>query len=100
MPDRRLGLIDYGACAKMSAPDREAFAKLLVAIAEQDDDATVQAMKEFGVTSTKGDKQYLLTYALVMFHRGFHPEDMYGRCGVPEEITPLDLDQYLAGLDT
>ena len=80
MPDRRLGLIDYGACATMSEEHREGFAKLLVAIAEKDDDKTIEAMKEFGITSTKNDRKYLLTYALVMFHRGFHPDDVSPNC--------------------
>merc|ERR1712224_628296 len=39
MPDGRLGLIDYGAVMRLSVEQRTALARLLVAIADEDDDA-------------------------------------------------------------
>ncbi|CAE7280070.1 pyrBI [Symbiodinium microadriaticum] len=39
MPDGKLGLIDYGACSRLSKEQRTNIAKLLVAIADENDDA-------------------------------------------------------------
>eukprot|EP00913_Durusdinium_trenchii_P019409 g18247.t1 len=39
MPDGKLGLIDYGACMRLTATQRTCIAKLLIAIADEDDEA-------------------------------------------------------------
>ena len=83
MDDGRLGLIGYGATATLTHAQRTALAQLLIAISDQDDSATVQACKGFGLRSKRGDPAYLLPYALMCFHRGMHPEDMRG-VGVPQ----------------
>ena len=88
MEDGRLGLIDYGACDMLDHDKREAFARLCVALADQDDPGTIKAFKDFGVSSEKNDDRFLLCYAMLCYHRGFHPDDMK-RCGVPEDVGPL-----------
>ena len=98
MEDGRLGLIDYGACDMLDHDKREAFARLCVALADQDDPGTIKAFKDFGVSSEKNDDRFLLCYAMLCYHRGFHPDDMK-RCGVPDDVGPLDLELYLQKFD-
>jgi aarF domain-containing kinase len=98
LDDGRLGLIDYGACDRLSLDQRKAFARLCVGLADKDDDKTVEAMKEFGFSSEKNDTRFLLAYAMLCYHRGFHPDDM-AKCEIPPEIGPLDVELYLNKFD-
>ena len=94
MEDGRLGLIDYGGVATMDKNQRKTLAKLLVAISDQDDDKTIQYVKEFGMTSAKSDRTFMLAYALMCFHRGLNMDDM-ARVGVPKDIAPLEVEIWL-----
>merc|ERR1712139_546396 len=94
MEDGRLGLIDYGGVATMDKNQRKTLAKLLVAISDQDDDKTIQYVKEFGMTSAKSDRTFMLAYALMCFHRGLNMDDM-ARVGVPKDIAPLEVEILL-----
>ena len=98
MEDGRLGLIDYGACDVLDHDKREAFARLCVALADKDDPGTIKAFKDFGVSSENNDDRFLLCYAMLCYHRGFHPDDMK-RCGIPDDVGPLDLELYLNKFD-
>lgn len=98
MPDGRLGLIDYGAAARITIPQRMALAKLLVAISDKDDDAIIKYCAEFGLRSKNLDRTFMLGYAFICFHRGFNPDDML-HAGIPPEVSILELDMFMNKLD-
>eukprot|EP00946_MAST-07B_sp_MAST-7B-sp1_P000878 g878.t1 len=99
MDDGRLGLIDYGACDSLTHRQREAFAKLLIALADEDDDATITAFQEFGFRTKKSNRTYLLAYANMCYHRGLHPDDM-ARVGVDPDVPPMQVEMWLDKLDS
>lgn len=98
MDDGRLGLIDYGACDSLTHAQRDAFARLCIALADGNDKETIQAFKDFGVSSEKDNEMFLLAYAMMCYHRGFNPDDM-NRVGVPEEVGPMEIETYLNKFD-
>eukprot|EP00966_Prymnesium_polylepis_P088112 2039168-Prymnesium_polylepis.1 len=109
MPDGRLGLIDYGACATVSVQQREALARILVAISDWDrgdsgrsarklEDDIIAAAALLGMVPQRGSRIFVLGYALLIFHRGPDVRDLQ-RIGVPPHVPPIGVDQYLSGLD-
>src|SRR5690606_12566836 len=98
MDDGRLGLIDYGAGARMTIEQRRNFAHLLIAISEYHEDDIIYWMQKVGISSKKLDRVYMLAYGLLCFHRGYNEEDMR-KVGIPKEIGVMDLDAYLNDLD-
>ena len=97
MVDGRLALIDYGACCRLSRPEQRAFARLIVAIADGDDDGTVAAFVALGAKTKNMDAHFLLGNAVLCFHRGAHPDDLK-RLGIPENI--LLFDAHMAEYDS
>jgi len=100
LPDGRLGLIDYGAVMRLAEEQRTAIAKLMVAIADEDDDAVPAAFWACGFKSKKSSPKLALLLAHVFFNRGPHPADMNRlapKVGMPQDIDILTLDQYLRG---
>lgn len=49
VPDGRLGLIDYGQVKRMTLEDRIKYAKLIIGLADNDDQRILQAFKDIGV---------------------------------------------------
>ena len=97
--DGKLGLVDYGACAELTHAQRRALARLIVAICDGDDDGVLDACSDFGFTSVKMDRVYMLAYAQICFHRGYNMADMR-RVGVPSDVGMAQLDLWLAKRDT
>jgi len=100
LPDDRLGLIDYGATLKLTEAQRESFAKLVIAIADEDDDAVPPAFWASGFKSARQDPRLALLLAHVFFNRGPFPEDLNRlapRVGMPLNPDLLTLDSYLRG---
>ena len=58
--DGKLGLVDYGACAELTHTQRRALARLIVAICDGDDDGVLDACSDFGFTSVRMDRVYML----------------------------------------
>ncbi len=98
MDDGRLGLVDYGVTVTLTDKQRAALARLIIAITDKDDEGIVKAMISFGFSSQENDPRSLLPYALMCFHRGMHPEDML-RAGIPENMHPFDVADYLRSFD-
>jgi len=100
MSDGKLGLIDYGACMRLSEEQRTNIAKLLVAIADEDDDAVPPAFHACGFKSKNNDWRLALLLAHVFFNRGPFPYDMNRlapKVGMPRDADILTLDQYIRG---
>ena len=98
MPDGRLGLIDYGATAEMDKKNREALAKIIVAVKDSDEKSIITSMKDFGISSKKMNRIFMLGYANICFNRGYNMADMYA-IGVPRDVGVADLEMYLNKLD-
>merc|ERR1711920_1038573 len=100
LPDGRLGLIDYGAVLRLTEELRTSVARLMVAIAEEDDDAVPQAMWECGFRSQSQDWRLALLMAHMFFNRGPWPYDMNRlapKIGMPKDASILTLDRYTRG---
>ncbi|CAK9062084.1 unnamed protein product, partial [Durusdinium trenchii] len=100
MPDGKLGLIDYGACMRLTATQRTCIAKLLIAIADEDDEAVPPAFWACGFRSKNQDPRLALLLAHVFFNRGPYPYDMNRlepKVGMPVDIDIMTLDSYLRG---
>lgn len=100
MPDGKLGLIDYGACSRLSKEQRTNIAKLLVAIADENDDAVPAAFWACGFRSRNQDRRLALLLAHVFFNRGPYPYDMNRlapKVGMPMDVDLMTLDSYLRG---
>eukprot|EP00929_Paragymnodinium_shiwhaense_P014803 TRINITY_DN122766_c0_g1_i1.p1 TRINITY_DN122766_c0_g1~~TRINITY_DN122766_c0_g1_i1.p1 ORF type:complete len:566 (-),score=105.75 TRINITY_DN122766_c0_g1_i1:59-1756(-) len=100
MKDGRLGLIDYGAVMRLTVEQRISLARLLVAIADEDDDAVPAAFFASGFRSEKSDWRLALLMAHVSFNRGPWPYDMNRlapKIGMPRDPDVVTLDQYLRG---
>lgn len=100
MPDGRLGLIDYGAVMRLTVEQRTSIAKLLVAIADEDDDAVPPAFWAAGFRSKKQNPKLALLLAHVFFNRGPFPADMNRlapKVGMPLDVDIMTLDQYIRG---
>merc|ERR1719446_326215 len=100
MSDGKLGLIDYGACMRLSEEQRTNIAKLLVAIADEDDDAVPPAFHACGFKSKNNDWRLALLLAHVFFNRGPFPYDMNRlapKVGMPRDADIMTLDQYIRG---
>eukprot|EP00927_Polykrikos_kofoidii_P051875 TRINITY_DN45651_c0_g1_i1.p1 TRINITY_DN45651_c0_g1~~TRINITY_DN45651_c0_g1_i1.p1 ORF type:complete len:527 (+),score=65.20 TRINITY_DN45651_c0_g1_i1:79-1659(+) len=67
LPDGRLGLIDFGQVKRIDSSTRRQLARLLVSVADGDRHATVVALTELGVRSTKMDPYFLETNARLFF---------------------------------
>lgn len=100
MPDGRLGLIDYGAVMRLTVEQRNNIARLLSAIADEDDDAVPEAFWACGFRSRRQDWRLALLLAHVFFNRGPFPYDMNRlapKVGMPMDIDVLTLDGYIRG---
>merc|ERR1712014_511929 len=95
MTNGKIGLIDYGACMRLSMKQRIGVARLFVAIADEDDDAVPQAFWACGFKSKKMDRRLALLLAHVSFNRGPFPYDMNRlapKVGLPPEPTVMDIE--------
>ena len=100
MPDGKLGLIDYGACMRLTAEQRSSIAHLLIAIADEDDEAVPPAFWACGFRSKNQDPRLALLLAHVFFNRGPYPYDMNRlapKVGMPIDADIMTLDSYLRG---
>jgi aarF domain-containing kinase len=100
MKDGRVGLIDYGACMRLSRQQRIDIARLLIAIADNDDAAVPPAFWACGFKSKKQDTRLALLLAHMSFNRGPYPEDLKRLApivGLPPEPTVMDLESYVRG---
>jgi len=102
LEDGKLGLVDYGAAASLSVPQRRAFAQLIVALADDDDEAVLEACAcdDLGFASLRDDRTYVLARALMCFHRGQHLDDLQQRAGVPPEVGAEELHGWLQSRDS
>jgi aarF domain-containing kinase len=99
MSDGRLGLIDYGGAAELGNKERGALARLLLAIAGRDEGATIRSMNELGFRTESNDRQYMLSYAYICFHKGYADMEAFYSLGVPRTVGVSDLELYLNGRD-
>jgi aarF domain-containing kinase len=76
LDDGRLGLIDYGAVLRLDAELRTNIARLIVAIADEDDDEVAHLMYECGFRSKNQNPKLALLLAHMFFNRGPWPADM------------------------
>jgi aarF domain-containing kinase len=100
MKDGKLGLVDYGACMRLTKEQRICIARLLVAVADNDDDAVPMAFWACGFKSKKQDSRLALLLAHMSFNRGPYPEDLKRLApivGLPPEPTVMDLEAYVRG---
>lgn len=100
LQDGRLGLIDYGAVMRLTSEQRTNIAKLMVAIADEDDDAVPPAFWACGFKSKRSNPKLALLLAHVFFNRGPFPADMNRlapKVGMPQDVDIMTLDQYLRG---
>lgn len=98
MRDGRLGLIDYGACMRLTQQQRLSIARLFVAIANEDDDAVPPAFWQCGFKSKRMDRRLALLLAHVSFNRGPYPADMIrlaGKVGLPKNPSVMDIEAYV-----
>mmetsp|Transcript_12349 Transcript_12349/g.18653 ORF Transcript_12349/g.18653 Transcript_12349/m.18653 type:complete len:579 (+) Transcript_12349:44-1780(+) len=63
----QLGLIDYGQVKTISKEERLVFCRLILALADDDKDGVVKALKEAGYKSQKMDEDIMYTYARVAY---------------------------------
>lgn len=89
--DGRIGLVDYGAACRLTEAERAAFADLIIALADGDDQGAVRAFAECGFKSEKMNPHFILAYATVCFHRGFHMEDLE-RLNLPTDPAVFDFE--------
>merc|ERR1712070_929705 len=68
--DGKIGLVDYGACMRLTEEQRTNIAKLFIAIADEDDDAVPAAFHACGFKSKNNDPRLALLLAHVFFNRG------------------------------
>mmetsp|Transcript_63670 Transcript_63670/g.180834 ORF Transcript_63670/g.180834 Transcript_63670/m.180834 type:complete len:196 (-) Transcript_63670:86-673(-) len=100
MPDGRLGLLDYGAVMRLDEGQRTSVARLLVAVADEDDDAVAPALWACGFRSKRQDPRLALLLAHVFFNRGPFPCDMNRlapKVGMPLDVDIMTLDKYMRG---
>merc|ERR1711906_76325 len=100
LPDGRVGLIDYGAVLRLSEELRTNISKMIVAIADEDDDAVPTAFWACGFKSQNQDPRLALLLAHIFFNRGPWPRDMNRlapRIGMPKDAGILTLDRYTRG---
>jgi len=100
MPDGKLGLIDYGACMRLTEEQRSNIAHLLIAIADEDDEAVPPAFWACGFRSKNQDPRLALLLAHVFFNRGPYAYDMNRlapKVGMPVDADIMTLDSYLRG---
>jgi aarF domain-containing kinase len=76
LEDGRLGLIDYGAVLRLDAKLRTDIARLIVAIADEDDDEVAPLMHKCGFRSENHNPKLALLMAHMFFNRGPWPADM------------------------
>lgn len=100
LKDGRLGLVDYGAVLRLSREMQSNLARLIISIAEEDDDATPHLMFECGFRSAKMDHRLALLMAHVCFNRGPHPDDLNRlapKVGMPANPSLQTLDEFVQG---
>lgn len=68
-PDGRLGLIDYGQVKRLTLAQRLRFAKLIVAMSENDEEETAKNFWSMGFNSVNNDPYLAYKYATLMFDR-------------------------------
>jgi len=98
--DGRLGLLDYGAVTRLSTEQQLQVARLIVAVAKEDDDAVPDALFACGFRCTNMDRRLALLLGYVCFHRGPHPDDMNriaDKVGMPKDADLMTLDEYIKG---
>jgi aarF domain-containing kinase len=62
-----IGLIDYGQVKRLSKETRHLFAKLLIALDDENKEAVVQLMQEAGMRTKRMDPEVLYLYAKVSY---------------------------------
>jgi len=100
MPDGKLGLLDYGACMRLDEEQRTNIARMLIAVADEDDEAVAPHFWACGFKSKKQDPRLALLLAHVFFNRGPYPYDMNRlapKVGMPQDVDIMTLDGYIRG---
>merc|ERR1712151_444458 len=91
---------DYGAVAQLDKPMRINIAKLMVAIADEDDRNVPPAFWACGFKSKRQDPRLALLLAHVFFNRGPFPYDMNRlarKVGMPRDADIMTLNKYIRG---
>jgi aarF domain-containing kinase len=64
LPDGRLGLIDYGQTKRLSLDNRKIYAKLIIALAENNKDDVIRIVtEEMGIKTKFGNRDVLFKFA-------------------------------------
>ena len=63
----QIGLIDYGQVKRLDKQTRHLFAKLIIALDEEDVDEVVRLMKDAGMRTKKMDPEVIYLYAKVCY---------------------------------
>jgi len=104
LPDGRLGLIDYGQCRAISTESRLLYARLILALARDDEDAAVRVLHEAGYR-TKYSKPEIL-YRLMQFHHNRLDDSVTGGlsmvqfldwCESQDPLQDMNADFYFPG---
>lgn len=68
LEDNRIGLIDYGQCTRLDDESRLKIARVIVAVAENEDDETLaRYMRELGFVTKNDDTAFLATFSKLVF---------------------------------
>eukprot|EP00985_Skeletonema_marinoi_P029871 scaffold29432_cov153-Skeletonema_marinoi.AAC.4 len=84
LPDGRLGLLDYGMVGKLSPKDREAVARTIVALSDNDKAATAKLYRENGYKATLQNGKDDVDDAVLHRFASFHFDKI--------DLSPLTLD--------
>jgi aarF domain-containing kinase len=84
----KLGLIDYGQCKRLTPPEREMVAKLILSVANNESDEVIASrFRDLGIQTKNDSTPFLASFAHLMFgpfqphhlkhewHRKLHQED-------------------------
>jgi len=100
MKDGRLGLLDYGAVMRLTPQQRVSMARLIVAVADEDDDSVPDAMYASGFRSRDKNPKLALLMGYMSFHRGPYPADLERlapKVGFPPDIDVMGIEEYITG---
>eukprot|EP00049_Salpingoeca_infusionum_P003030 m.62438 g.62438 ORF g.62438 m.62438 type:complete len:567 (+) comp11912_c0_seq2:1558-3258(+) len=101
LPDGRLGLIDFGQVKELPVEDRIQLARLIVALADEDEDKVFQVHHEMGFRTEKGSKYVSYRLATIGFNRddaqvteGMNLQSYFEHLGKLDPVTE-SADQYV-----
>eukprot|EP01112_Ceratiomyxa_fruticulosa_P021296 TRINITY_DN7434_c0_g4_i1.p1 TRINITY_DN7434_c0_g4~~TRINITY_DN7434_c0_g4_i1.p1 ORF type:complete len:536 (+),score=101.24 TRINITY_DN7434_c0_g4_i1:108-1715(+) len=87
LPSGKLGLIDYGQVKELNKEQRKALAKLMVCLAEENEEKVFEAMKEMGFRSEKMDPHFFYQLANFYYGKGVEGSRMHA---LMEEMNKRD----------